>query len=210
MSSAALKRMSWEEYVEHERHADQKSEFFDGELFAMAGGSANHALVATNFCGEARSELKPKDCRVYGSDMRVLCPNGLGTYPDASIVCGEPQFQGDGQDTLLNPIVIVEVLSPTSEAYDRGKKFEHYQSLPSLQEYVLISQDHVRIDHFARQPQTGQWLLTTYDDPTGLLDLPAVGISLSIAEIYAKVTFEADSTAQISPVPTSVPSTQKR
>jgi Uma2 family endonuclease len=190
MSSAALQRLSWEEYVEHERHATQKSEFFDGELFAMAGGSANHSLVATNFTREAGNALKPRDCRVYGSDMRVLCPNGLGTYPDASIVCGEPQFQGDGQDTLLNPVVIAEVLSPTSEAYDRGKKFEHYRSLPSLQEYVLISQDHVRIDHFARQSRTGQWLLTTYDDSAGLLDLPGVDISLGIAEIYAKVTFE--------------------
>jgi Uma2 family endonuclease len=190
MSSAALKRMSWEEYVEHERHADQKSEFFDGELFAMAGGSASHSLIATNFTREAGNALKPRDCRVHGSDMRVLCPNGLGTYPDASIVCGEPRFQDNRQDTLLNPIVIVEILSPTTEAYDRGKKFQHFQSLPSLQEYVLISQDHVRIDHFARQPRTGQWLLTTYDDQAGQLDLPAVEISLSIAEIYAKVTFE--------------------
>ena len=192
MSSAALKRLSWEEYVDHERHADQKSEFFDGELFAMAGGSSNHALVATNFTREAGNALKPRECRVFGSDLRVLCPNGLGTYPDASIVCGEPQYQGDRRETLLNPVVIVEVLSPTTEAYDRGKKFEQYQSLPSLREYVLISQDHVRIDHFARQPQTGQWLLTTYDDPDGTLELPAVDVSLSIAEIYAKVTFETD------------------
>ena len=190
MSSAALKRLSWEEYVEHERHATGKSEFFDGELFAMAGGSANHSLVATNFCGEARNALKPRDCRVHGSDLRVRCPNGLGTYPDASIVCGEPQYEGDDENTLLNPLVIVEVLSPTTEAYDRGKKFEHYQTLPSLQEYVLISQDHVRIEHFARQSQFGQWLLTTYNDPDGRLELPAVGITLSIAELYAKVKFE--------------------
>lgn len=194
MSSAALKRLSWEEYVEHERHATEKSEFFDGELFAMAGGSANHSLVATNFTREAGNALKPRDCRVHGSDMRVLCPNGLGTYPDASIVCGEPQYEGDDEITLLNPLVIIEVLSPTTEAYDRGKKFEHYQTLPSLQEYVLISQDHVRIEHFARRSQFGQWLLTTFSDPDAALQLPAVGISLSIAEIYAKVTFETSDT----------------
>jgi Uma2 family endonuclease len=156
----------------------------------MAVGSANHSLLGTNFRGEAGNALKPRDCRVHGSDLRVRCPNGLGTYPDASIVCGEPQYEGDDENTLLNPLVIVEVLSPTTEAYDRGKKFEHYQSLPSLREYVLISQDSVRIDHFARQSRFGQWLLTTYSDPDGPLELPAVGISLRIAEIYAKVTFE--------------------
>jgi Uma2 family endonuclease len=190
MSSAALKRLSWEEYVEQERHAAEKSEFFDGEVFAMAGGSANHSLVTVNFCGEARSALKGSGCRVYGSDMRVLCPTGLGTYPDGSIVCGEPQFQGDRQETLLNPVVIAEVLSPTTEAYDRGRKFKHYQTLPSLKEYVLISQDQIGIDHFARQSQTGQWLLTTFNDRGGALVLPAVDISLSMAEIYAGVTFD--------------------
>jgi Uma2 family endonuclease len=195
MSSAALKRMSWEEYVEHERHAVEKSEFFDGEMFAMAGGSYNHSLVGTNFCGEARNALKGSGCRVHGSDMRVLCPTGLGTYPDASIVCGEPEFQGQKQETLLNPIVIVEVLSPTTEAYDRGRKFEHYQSIPSLKEYVIISQDHVRIEHFARRQATGQWLLTTMSDPAGSCELPTLGVALSIAEIYAGVTFEASDEA---------------
>ncbi|MBX3437171.1 MAG: Uma2 family endonuclease [Planctomycetaceae bacterium] len=189
MSSAALKRLSWEQYVEYERDAPEKSEFYDGELFAMAGGSANHCLVATNFTREAGNALKSRNCRVYGSDMRVLCPTGLGTYPDASIVCSEPHYRGDGQDTLVNPVVLVEVLSPTTEAYDRGKRFEHYQSLLSLQEYVLISQDHVRIEHFARQRASGQWLLMTFSDPDGQVELPVVGIALSVAEIYAKVAF---------------------
>ena len=194
MSSAALKRMCWEEYVERERQATEKSEFFDGELFAMAGGSFNHSLVATNLTREAGNALKGSGCRVNGSDLRILCPSGLGTYPDASIVCGEPQFQGERQETLLNPIVIVEVLSPTTEGYDRGKKFEHYQSLPSLKEYVLISQDHVRVEHFARQEATGKWLLTTLGDIEGSLELPAIGISLSVAEIYAGVTFDETAT----------------
>jgi Uma2 family endonuclease len=194
MSTAALKRLSWEEYVERERRAVEKSEFYDGELFPMAGGMANHSLVATNFRSEAGIALKSRNCRIYGSDMRVLCPTGLGAYPDASIVCGEPEFQGDKQETLLNPLAIVEVLSSTTERFDRGKKFEHYQSLRSLQEYVLISQDHVWIDHFARQSQTGKWLLTTYSDPESKLELPAVNISVSIAEVYAKVMFETAAT----------------
>src|SRR5690606_18773767 len=168
----------------------EKSEFFDGELFAMAGGSYNHSLVGANFIREAGNALKGSGCRVHGSDMRILCPTGLGTYPDASIVCGEPAFQVQQQEALLNPVVIVEVLSPTTEAYDRGKKFEHYQSIPSLKEYVIVSQDHVRVEHFARQQATGQWLLTTMSDPAGLFELPALGVSLSIAEIYAGVTFE--------------------
>jgi Uma2 family endonuclease len=193
MSSVSFKSLSWKEYVEHERHAAEKSEFFDGELFAMTGGSANHSLIATNFTAEVGNALRQRDCRVYSGGLRILCLTGLGTYPDASIVCGEPQYR-DEQQTLLNPVVIVEVLSSTTEAYDRGKKFAQYQALPSLQGYVLISQDHVRIDHFARQSRAGQWLLTTFSDPDGTLILPAIEISLSMAEIYAKVTFEEPAT----------------
>lgn len=136
MPIAALERPWWEEGVEHERHAAGKSQFFEGEHLGMAGGSANHRLVATNLCGEAGNALKSRNGRVYGSDTRVHCPYGLGTDPDASIVFGEPQFQGEGQETRLNPVVIVEVVPPGTEGDDRGKKFEHDQSLHSLQDYV--------------------------------------------------------------------------
>jgi Uma2 family endonuclease len=192
MSSAALKRLSWDEYVQFERHADEKHEYYDGEVFAMVGGSAWHSLIGGNVIRVVGNALEPKDCQVYTSDMRVLCPSGLGTYPDCSIVCGPPEYLDDAkQDTLLNPIVIFEVLSPTTEAYDRGKKFAHYETLSSLKEYVLLSQDQVRIEHFARRPQAGQWLRTVVNDANGTLELPALGISLSLAQLYAKVTFEA-------------------
>lgn len=200
MSSAALKRLSWDEYVEFERHADEKHEYFDGEIFAMVGGSAWHSLIGGNVIGECREALKPKDCQVYTSDMRVFCPSGLGTYPDCSIVCGPPEYLDDARkDTLLNPIVIFEVLSPTTEAYDRGKKFAHYETLASLKEYVLLSQDQVRIEHFARQPRAGQWLRTLVDDVVGTLQLPSLDITLSVAGLYAKVTFEPASDEDLHP-----------
>jgi Uma2 family endonuclease len=191
MSSAVLKRQSWDEYVQFERRADEKHEYFDGEVFAMAGGSANHSLVGGNVIRAAGNALASKDCQVFTSDMRVLCPSGLGTYPDCSIVCGPPKYLDQTKkDTLLNPIVIFEVLSPTTEAYDRGKKFAHYETLSSLKEYVLLSQDQVRIEHFARQPQAGQWLRTVVNDAAGMLELPVLGIALSVAQLFAKVTFE--------------------
>lgn len=118
--------------------------------------------------------------------MRVRIPTDLYTYPDVSIVCGSPRFEGDQEDILLNPLVLFEVLSPSTEAYDRGRTFIHYQTVPSLKEYVLVAQDRPRIDHFARQGD-GRWLLTVVE--SGELVLPALGISLPLNEIYAKATF---------------------
>ena len=190
MSTSALKRLSLDEYIAHERQATEKSQFFDGELFAMAGGSHNHSLIGSNLVGESRNVLKPRDCQVHGSDMRVVCPSGLGTYPDCLIVCGPPEFADTQNDTLTNPTIIFEVLSPSTESFDRGGKFGHYQSLPSLREYVLVSQDRMRIEHFVRQPQADQWLLTVIEGIDADLVLPTIEIRLSLAEIYAKVSFE--------------------
>lgn len=122
--------------------------------------------------------------------MRILCPSGLGTYPDCLIVCSQPEFVDSHKDTLTNPTVIFEVLSPSTESFDRGGKFGNYQSLPSLKEYVLVSQDRLRIEHFVRQPQADQWLLTVIEGIDADLVLPSIEIRLSLAEIYAKVSFE--------------------
>ena len=146
-----------EEYLARERRAETKSEYLRGEVFAMAGASRAHNLIASNAAGELRQQLRDRPCEVYPSDMRVkVSPSGLYTYPDVTVVCGEPQFEDAEVDTLLNPKVLVEVLSPSTADYDRGGKFTHYRRLPSLQEYVLISQDRPLVEHYvARLPRSG-------------------------------------------------------
>ena len=136
MPSAATKRITSEEYLARERLATEKSEFFDGEVFAMTGGSAVHSLLAVNLSRELGNVLSKGPCRVFNSDMRVRTGTGLYTYPDVSVVCDVPEFEDDSsKDVLINPKVICEVLSPSTEAYDRGKKFEHYRTIASVMEY---------------------------------------------------------------------------
>src|SRR5437763_1759978 len=148
-----LSRISEADYLRIERQAEFRSEYFDGEIFAMAGGTRAHSLIGTNIAGELRNQLKATDCVAYNTDLRVKVEaTGLLTYPDVSVVCGEQRFLDDEQDVLLNPTVIIEVLSDSTEAYDRGKKFEHYRQIPSCKEYLLVSQKEPRIEQFIRQP----------------------------------------------------------
>jgi len=188
MSSAGLKRLSWSEYLDQERLAETKSEFWNGEVFAMAGAPRRHNLIVGNLVRRLSEALDDRPCEVYPSDMRVRCPNGLGTYPDVTVAC-DPLFEDDREDTLLNPVVIVEVLSSSTEAWDRGTKFLSYRGLSSLREYVLVSQDRQLIEHYVRQSEFDQWLLTSYDDPAATFTLPALDVRLSIAEDYARVDF---------------------
>ena len=144
----------------------------------MAGASREHNLIATNVAGELRQRLRERTCEVYQGDMRVkVSPTGLYTYPDVTVVCGEPEFEDAELDTLLNPKVLVEVLSPSTADYDRGRKFIHYRRLPSLQEFVLISQDRALVEHYQ----------SALD---GTLVLPSIQCELPLAEIYLKVCFE--------------------
>lgn len=129
------------------------------------------------------------------SDMRVVCPNGLGTYPDIAVAC-PPKFEDEREDTLLNPVVLVEVLSPSTEASDRGKKFHSYATLPSLRDYVLVAQDACLVEHFARQVDSDQWLLTRYEDPATLILLPTIDVSLSLTEIYSQVDLREETGAE--------------
>src|SRR5258708_15346603 len=141
-----IPRLSEGEYLRLERLAETRSEYFDGEIFAMAGGTRAHSLIATNLLGELRDRLKARDCVAYNTDLRVkIEATGLLTYPDVSIVCGEQRFLDEEQDTLVNPTVVVEVLSESTEGYDRGKKFEHYPQSPTCQEYLLVSQKQPRL-----------------------------------------------------------------
>jgi Uma2 family endonuclease len=185
-----------EQYLEIERKAEYKSEYYRGEMFAMAGASLAHNTLVANLIGELHGKLRAGPCRVLPSDMRVrVSATELYTYPDVVAVCGEPRLLGNQMDTLLNPSLLVEVLSPSTEAYDRGRKFEHYQSIESLGEYLMISSDRIHAVLYTRQPD-GRWLLTSATRLEDSLDLQSVGCSLALAGLYEKVDFaEPESTA---------------
>jgi Uma2 family endonuclease len=186
MTSLAEQRLTAAEYLEIERAAEFKSEFYAGEMFAMAGASPPHVLITSNVTAELNAQLKGRPCRVYSSDLRVrVSETGLYTYPDVVVVCGEQQFDDEKRDTLLNPTLIVEVLSPATEAYDRGDKFAHYQRLPSLRGYVLIAQDRQRIERYVKQGEGPDWLLTAVSQ--GAVSLPSIGCELRLADVYDKL-----------------------
>ncbi len=188
--TAAPKRISIDEYLALERRSETKHEYFAGQIFAMAGASYAHNTLSLNFAGELRSSLRDTPCNVASSDLRVRTISTLFTYPDVVVVCGKPEFDDEERDTLTNPVVIVEVLSRSTEGYDRGQKFLNYRSIPSLKEYVLVSQRQMLVDHFARQPN-GQWLLTAYSTPEQSVLFPALNISIPMASLYLKVELPA-------------------
>jgi Uma2 family endonuclease len=176
-----------EEYLEIERRAEFKSEYFNGEMFAMAGAKEAHNLVVAHLSRDLGVQLRSRPCRVYLNDMRVRVPStGLYTYPDVIALCGEPHFPDEQRDTLLNPALIVEVLSPSTEAYDRGRRFEHYKSLESLREYLLVAADRIHADLYTRQAD-GRWMLTSADKLEDSLTLESVDARLLLADLYEKV-----------------------
>ncbi len=184
MSTARRTYISPEEYLELERKAEQRSQYFDGEVYAMAGASANHVQITTNISGTLRNLLKGRDCRVGAVDMRLFVPaSGLYTYPDVFVVCGEPQFMTSHTDTLLNPIVLFEVLSESTEQFDRGKKFSYYQTIASLSDYVLVSQDQCRVERFKKQP-SGDWLLSVFTSLEDRVAFPELDVELPLSEVY--------------------------
>jgi Uma2 family endonuclease len=196
MPSAALQLLTAAEYLEIERAAETKSEFYDGRMFAMAGASLEHVLLAGNVAGVLSNQLRGRAFRVLGSDLRVkVSATGLYTYPDVSVVCGQPHLEDAYRDTLLNPVLIVEVLSPSTEAYDRGDKFAQYRWLESLQEYVLISQDRCRIERYLRQKDGQEWLYTAVSDPAGSITLASIGCELALAEVYYQVELSEEEPA---------------
>jgi len=183
---AVQSEVSPEEYLALERQSGERSEYLNGQVSAMTGASLAHNAIGVNVVLSLGAQLKGKPCSVYVADMRVkVIATGLYTYPDVIVVCGEPQLEDAEADTLLNPTVLVEVLSPSTEAYDRGEKFAHYRRSPSLQEYVLIAQDRVRVEHFARQGD--QWVLTEADDLGDSVRLPSINCQLALKDIYDKV-----------------------
>jgi Uma2 family endonuclease len=180
-----------EQYLEIERHADFKSEYFNGEMFAMAGAREAHNIVVGNLLAALHGQLRARPCRVYPSDMRVhVKSTGLYTYPDVTAVCGERRFVDGQTDTLLNPALIVEVLSPSTEAYDRGRKFEQYQSIESLREYLIVASDRMHADLYSRQPD-GRWLLTSAHHLEDVLNLESIDVRIALSDLYEKVDLTA-------------------
>ena len=176
-----------DEYLAHELGSEAKHELLHGVIVAMAGASREHNAIAGNIVGLLRALLKDRRCLVFPSDQRVhVEATGLFTYPDVTVACDELRFHPKNRDTLLNPRVLVEVLSDSTEAYDRGAKFAHYRTIPSLLEYVLVSQHEHKIEHY-RRLDTGQWVLTVYEGDEAAAELPALGCALSLAEVYDKL-----------------------
>jgi Uma2 family endonuclease len=188
MASQPKTYLTPEEYLVIERRNEYKSEYIDGEMVAMTGASRRHNLITVNIAREISSQLRGRPCEGYISDMRVRVPSARDyTYPDVVVVCGEPQFEDDYVDTLLNPTVLIEVLSDSTECYDRGRKFGLYRTVESLAEYVLVAQDEYRVEQYVKQPD-GRWLLSDHRSPEASVELASIQCALMLSEVYEKVT----------------------
>jgi Uma2 family endonuclease len=185
-----------EEYFEQERTALDRHEYLNGEIFAMAGGTTAHSILCTNLLIEIGLQLRKTDCTVYNGDMRIrTAPNGLYSYADAVVSCGQAQVE---DDTLLNPVVIAEVLSKSTENYDRGKKFELYRQIPSFCEYLIVAQDRVYIEHHARENAHRRiWTMREYTSLDDAISLEAINVVLRLTDVYAKVTFAVEAQPNI-------------
>ncbi len=191
MSTQPAPSLSPSQYLEIERAAEYKSEYYAGEMFAMTGASRSHNLIVGNLIANLHHLLRDGPCEVYPSDMRVkVDKTGLYTYPDVVVACDKPEFEDANVDTLLNPTLLIEVLSDSTEKYDQGKKSRHYRRLESLQEYLLISQSEPRVEHYARQ-KDGHWIVTDAAGPEASVQLAATESDLLLSEVYARVEFSA-------------------
>ncbi len=197
MSRIAEQFMIPADYLALERKAEIKSEYLNGRIYAMSGASRNHNALVFNLAHRIGNQLDKKPCQGYVNDMRVkVSPTGLYTYPDMVIVCGEPRFEDQAFDTLLNPTVIIEVLSDSTEKYDRGEKFAHYRALDSLTDYLLVAQNQPRIECFSRQPG-GQWLYSVADGLDAQMNVGEMDFVLRLNEIYERVVFADHETTGI-------------
>jgi Uma2 family endonuclease len=196
MSLHRQAKLTPEEYLALERTAEYKSEYLAGEIFAMAGASERHISIVANTMYLLVGQLKGRPCKAYSNDMRLkVSPTGLYTYPDIIVVCGAPMFADEQKDTLLNPTVLIEVLSESTEAYDRGKKFDHYRTLASVSDYLLISQDQRKIEHFVRQLDH-RWLFSAHADLDDVVEIASIACTLPLRDVYDKVELFAEEQAE--------------
>jgi len=188
MSTQRNYYLSPEEYLQIERRAESKSEYSDGVMYAMAGGSERHNLIATNVTGLLHYQLIESPCKVYNSDMKVRVYTAKKyVYPDVSVVCGETKFDDEYRDVILNPVLIVEVLSDSTSAHDRGAKFQAYKRLDSFKEYILVSQEEPLIEQYVKQSDHN-WMYTDVSGLESNLYLPTVQCTLALKDVYAKTT----------------------
>jgi len=192
MAAERIPILTPEQYLEIEREAEFKSEYVAGQMYLMAGGTPEHSQIAFNIAGALRHKLRGGPCRGYTSDLRVRA-GSLFTYPDVTVVCGEPRFHDDREDTIINPKLIIEVLSESTEAYDRGEKFGRYQRIDSLSEYVLVSQRRPSIDRYLRKPD-GSWNLFVAEGLDASVELESISCSLDLADVYDDVELETTDT----------------
>jgi Uma2 family endonuclease len=194
MSTQSKPYLTPEQYLEIERKAEFKSEYYRGEMYAMAGASTEHAQIVANLMRELGNHLRGRSCRLFSNDVRLCVkPDGLYTYPDVMVICGALQRLAGAPDTIVNPTIIIEVLSDSTEAYDRGRKFELYRSLETMAEYILIASRCVSVNRFVRQAD-GTWSFRAQTDLADTLDLAPIDCHLRLADLYELVTFDSPST----------------
>ena len=188
MATQPITFLTPEQYLEIERAAECRSEYLNGEMFAMSGATARHNIVVNNLAASLRSQLKGR-CRYFTTDLRLLIPaTGLYTYPDLMVICGEIEFSGNRQDIVTNPRFITEILSKSTANSDRGGQFVHYRSIPGLADYMIAAQDSARVEHWSRQPD-GSWLLSEYTSPGDIVRLASIAAEVSLSAIYEDVDF---------------------
>jgi Uma2 family endonuclease len=193
MSTQAKTFLTPEQYLEIERAAEYKSEYFNGEMFAMSGGSLNHTRIFHYLSHSLYGQLRGRSCELAGSDLRLrVSPAGLYTYPDIVVFCGRPQFADRRTDTITDATVIIEILSPSTINYDRGFKFEQYRRVPSLKDYVVIAQDRIYLEHSTPQGD-GSWNVREVSDPSAVIQLPSIECSFRLGDAYERVDFELTS-----------------
>lgn len=188
MASHPITEVSAEEYLALDRAAEVRSEYFDGEMIAMSGDTIRHARIAGNILAQLHMALEGSGCEAFNSDFRVRVSSRMYAYPDISVVCGEPMLADERQDILLNPRVIIQVLSPSTEHYDRGVKFQNYRSIESLQDYILVAQNQVRVEQYTRG-DANTWTLRDHQSAHQTLRIESIGVSLPLAHIYRRVEF---------------------
>jgi len=188
VASNPITKISAEEYLALDRAAEFRSEFLDGEIVAMSGGSMRHSALQINLVVAVQTALRGGACQCFSSDLRVRVSPRMYTYPDLTVVCGKPNLADERQDILLNPTVIFEVLSPSTENYDRGIKLQRYRSIDSLQDYILVAQDQARVEQYTRG-EANTWTFRDYQGADAILAITSIGVSLPLAGIYERVEF---------------------
>lgn len=199
MSIEPQRKFTIAEYLAREERSETKHEFDRGEIFAMAGGSIPHGVIATNIIVKLSQLLAGRGCRPYSSDHRICIPDSeLHTYPDGSVVCGTPEVDPTDRHAITNPLAIVEVLSPSTEKYDRGKKFEFYRRIESFREYLLVEQSEARIECYSRSDD-GRWKIEVANGLEASITIPALGCTLALKDVYVDVRFPPLSSDEILP-----------